>query len=149
MGTESQSVDYSAVLADLEARKAQIESAIEVIKGLTATGISTMPSPHKSSVVVLPTGNAVDIQSDAFFGLNIMDAAKKFLSMRKRPSSVPEIVEGLKRGGQVNANNEGFNNTLGSTLSRSETNSGPMVRVSRGQWGLREWYANKPRTESE
>lgn len=157
MGTESQGVDYSAVLADLEARKAQIEAAIAVIAALVNGGmpppisipsaagqapVSPQPSPSNG------TGNA-EIQSDTFFGMSILDAAKKYMAMRKRPLSAGEIVEALRTGGQINAQNENFGNTLGATLARSDAGSGAVVRVGRGKYGLREWYANKPRAEPE
>ena len=158
MGTESPfGVDYAAVLADLEARKAQIESAISVIKALIAGG---MPPPQQP--IIAPSGTAgmmaaagassggsFSIESDTFFGLSILDATKKFLAMRKRPSTGPEIVEALRQGGQVNAQNETFGNTLGATLSRSDAGAGAVVRVGRGKYGLREWYANKPRSDAE
>lgn len=156
MGTESPGgVDYAAVLADLEARKAQIESAIVVIKALIAGG---MPPPQiiaspagalATSGGSPPNGGPTSIESDTFFGLSILDATKKFLAMRKRPSTGPEIVEALRQGGQVNAQNESFGNTLGATLSRSDAGAGAVVRVGRGKYGLREWYANKPRAEAE
>ena len=157
MGTESPSgVDYTAVLADLESRKAQIEAAISVLKALIAGG---MPPPLQQAIVppagALPTsggasnGGSLSIQSDTFFGLSILDATKKFLAMRKRPSTGPEIVEALRQGGQVNAQNETFGNTLGATLSRSDAGSGAVLRVGRGKFGLREWYANKPRSDAE
>lgn len=159
MGTESPGgVDYTAVLADLESRKAQIESAIVVIKALIAGG---MPPPMQT-IISPPAGplatsgggggsnaGALSIESDTFFGLSILDATKKFLSMRKRPSTGPEIVEALRQGGQINAQNENFGNTLGATLSRSDAGSGAVLRVGRGKFGLREWYPNKPRSEGE
>jgi len=154
MGTESQGVDYSAVLADLEARKVQLESAIAVIKGLMSTGLSPVSAPGLVSNAAIASGAAtsngvVELQSDAFFGLSILEAAKKYLAMRKRPLSGPEIVEALRTGGQINAQNENFGNTLGATLSRSDASSGSVVRVGRGKYGLRDWYANKPRSDSE
>ena len=149
MGNETQGVDYSAVLADLEARKAQIDSAISVIKALMTTGLPPAPAvtpAPATAVPPAPPGNGslpFEIQSDTFFGLSILDASKKFLAMRKRPVSAPEILDALRRGGQLHANNETFLNTLGATLSRSDAKNGPLVRVSRGMWGLRDWYANK------
>lgn len=159
MGTDSQGVDYLIVLADLEARKAQIESAIVVIKGLVSAGITSVPVTQTISMAqpsaqpsgqpsAQPTIGATEIQSDTFFGLNIMEATKKFLAMRKRPVMAPEIVESLRKGGQIHSMSETFANTLGSILSRSEANGGPIVRIGRGTYGLREWYANKSRSEA-
>ena len=154
MSSESQGVDYAAVLADLEARKAQIEAAIAVIKPLVALGLPPLVAP----VMGPPTpslnggngGTTPSIESDTFFGLGILDATRKFLGIRKRPASAPEIAEALRAGGQVNATaSETFGNTLGATLSRSEAANGPVVRIGRGKYGLREWYANKPRVDAD
>src|SRR5262245_26852820 len=102
MGTESQGVDYTAVLADLEARKAdlesqkaQIEAAIAVITALVNGGLPPPVNVAAPAAAAAPpsNGNAnVEIQSDTFFGLSILDAAKKYMGMRKRPSSAGEIV---------------------------------------------------------
>jgi hypothetical protein len=147
MGNETPGVDYSAVLADLEARKAQIESAIAVITALVKGGMPPSATPGVSVGSVPPPNppNGVEILSDTFFGLSILDATKKFLAMRKRPSSGAEVVAALRAGGQINAQNDTFGNTLGATLSRSDAGSGSVVRVGRGKYGLREWYANKPK----
>ena len=151
MSNEAQSVDYSAVLADLEARKIQIESAIAVIKGLVGGG--GLP-PLATPVVQPPPSNSAgngtsEIQSDTFFNLSIGDATKKLLAMRKRPVAGSDIIEALRRGGQIHASKDGFGNTLGSVLSRSHANNGPIVRVGRGTWGLREWYGVKSRPDGE
>ena len=149
MSNDAQGVDYAAVLADLEAKKAQIEQAIAVISALARGGMPAGVANVSASISPQPpstsSGSSQEIQSDTFFGLSILDAAKKYLAMRKRPLSAGEIVDALRAGGQINAQNDTFGNTLGATLSRSDAGSGSVVRVGRGKYGLREWYANKPR----
>lgn len=156
MSNESQGagVDYAAVLADLEARRSQIDAAIAVIKGLMAGGLPPVAAIPASTIAVssqgpAASGSGLAIESDTFFGLSILEATKKYLAMKKRPTSGPEIVDALRRGGQINAANESFGNTLGATLSRSESGNGPVIRVGRGLYGLREWYPNKPKADSD
>ncbi len=141
MSSDPSGIDYAAVLADMEAKRAQLDAAIagiRVMLGLPAgtAGVAT-PSPQ-------PT-NSAEIAPDSFFGLSIPDAAKKFLALRKRAATTPEIADGLQRGGQPNASSESFPNTVGSVLARVYANGAGIVRVARGTWGLAEWYPNKPR----
>lgn len=141
MTSESSAVDYNAVLADLEARRAQLDAMIAGVQYIlgqgAAPGISSPPGPAS-----VQNG---EIPSDAFFGLSIPDATKKFLAMRKRTATTPEVIQALSRGGQVNASSSKFGNTVGSVLARADANGAGIVRVSRGTWGLAEWYPNRAR----
>lgn len=137
-------VDYAAVLADLEARKAQIDQAIAVIKAIMGMPAALAPSAVANGSATGPAAGP-EIAPDTFFGMSIPEAAKKFLAMRKRVCTTPEIVEALTRGGQVNAASDRFSNTVGSVLGRAHDNDAGIVRIGRGTWGLAEWYPNKPR----
>lgn len=142
MSSDPCGIDYAAVLADLEAKRAQLDNAIAGIRVML--GLPSGPLVGSASLPQ-PAASAAEIASDAFFGLSIPDAAKKFLAMRKRTATTPEIVDGLKRGGQQNAASENFANTVGSVLARVYSSGAGIVRVARGTWGLAEWYPNKPR----
>ncbi len=141
--TPNGGIDYAAVLADLEAKKAQIESAIEAIRGLAGGGLPSAAGESAGRTKSNPATS--EIALDTFFGLSIPEAAKKFLAMRKRPATTPEIVEALTRGGQQNASSENFPVTVGAIINRAYRNGAGIMRVSRGVWGLAEWYPNKPR----
>lgn len=142
MSTDPSGIDYVAVLADLEAKRDKLDAAIAGIR--TMLGI---PGAATSSATTGggSNGGSTEIETDTFFSLSIPDAAKKYLGMRKKPATTPEIAEALRRGGQTNAASEGFGNTLGSVLARVYNSGGGIVRVGRGTWGLAEWYPNKPR----
>ena len=99
---------YDLVITDLEAKRTQIERAIEMMKALkeTIAGISTAVA----SVGVAPSNPAPNnelqpfdisqVASDAFFDLSIGDAAVKFLKMvNRKPQSTNTIVGALARGG--------------------------------------------------
>lgn len=144
MASENGTVDYVAVLADLEAKRSQIDAAIAGISVML--GQAAPPASIGAQGAAGNSGGATaEIQPDSFFSLSIPDAAKKYLGMRKRTATTPEIVEALRRGGQQNAGSENYSITVGTVLNRAYTNGTGIVRVSRGTWGLAEWYPNKPR----
>lgn len=131
-------VDYEAVLADLEAKKANLETAISSIKALMALGVvgalGGTPRPQEGSVVDLN-----QVQPDAFFGMSIPDAAKKLLDGIRRPLSMASISDALLRGGFATTSKD-FSNTVGTALRR-QADDGDIVRVGNtGDWGLRAWY---------
>lgn len=127
-------IDYRAVLADLKAKRVAIDQAIAVIEPL-AGELSTAPNPSSGS-----TGTSV--QADSFVGLNITEAAAKYLRMAGRPAKTTEQVsEALRRGG-MNVTQASVSSILRKNNRDSE---GDVIKVGRGLWGLQEWYPGRPR----
>lgn len=126
-------IDYNAVLADLEARKAQVESAIAAVKTILAS--SGFVANGASEGVIRPE----DIPSHAFLGLSIADATKKFLGMVKRKQTLPQIMQALEKGGLPPAKY----NTVYSVLRRRENQFEDIFRMGE-DWALTEWYPNNP-----
>lgn len=128
---------YAAVLADLRAKRAEIDQAISVLSRLSG----------KAGVVV-PTGSpdAGDAPGEdrdgAFLGMSIPDAAIKLLAMRKRKMGNAEIYKELDAGGLVLTSKDPVN-TIGSVLTRRFNTVGDIVRVDRGTWGLKAWYPGR------
>jgi hypothetical protein len=126
-----EAIDYEAVLADLEEQRSKLDSAIEAVRGLvairggTSSGSNRVRSPQ-------------DIRSDAFFGLGISDAAKKYLGMVRTAQSVSQVWEALKKGGLP----ETKYNAVYNALSRREKAQGDVVALPDKSWGLAEWYGN-------
>lgn len=141
MSAESMTTDpYEVVLADLRAKKAQIEQAISAIEAIRGGGpLQTSASP--SAIPVLTAGEDVD-SPGAFLGMSIADAAKKLLTAKRRPLKNPDIAAAFKRGGLV-LNSKDPINTVGSVLTRRSNEVGDLVKVDRGTWGLKEWYPNR------
>lgn len=141
MSVESTSSDpYEVVLADLRAKKAQIEqaiSAIEILRGgAAAAPVSGQPGSQTA-------GQNGDIDSPgAFLGMSIADAAKKLLAAKRQPLRNPDIAAAFKRGGLV-LNSKDPVNTIGSVLTRRSNEVGDLVKVGRGEWGLKEWYPGR------
>ncbi len=136
---------YAVVLADLRAKRQQIDHAIAAIEALqsgsigaaTGTGIA-----HGRSVdSARPTAD-----HGALLGMSIADAAKKVLQAKRGKLTTPEIVSLLEQGGVVLTSAD-KNNTVGSLLLRRFYNVGDIVRVNRGVWGLQEWYPGRKFTK--
>lgn len=127
-------VNYKAVLADLEARKAQIESAIAAVKSFLASA-----GNHAGDGALMDVTSAEEIPRGAFLRLSIADATKKFLDMVKTKQSVPQITQALERGGLPPAKP----NTVYAVLRRRENEIGDIIRLG-DEWALSEWYPNNP-----
>lgn len=141
------SPDYKAVLADLRAKRDKLSAAISALEELWGVapgdeeGHDEFPvPPNRSNAGSSP---AV-IQSDAFFGLSIVEASKKLLGMAKRPQSAEQIADALRRGGMLNTS-KNFPNTVMSVLNRNDKAGGDIVKVGPGSYGLASWYPNRPK----
>lgn len=126
-------IDYKAVLEDLKARRTRLDEVIAAVEGIVGeTGaLGALLSPSKSAAIA----------PDMFVGMNIVQAAEKYLQTVGRPARpLDEVANALNQGG--------LHVTQGSVstiLRRSENNDSPVVRVGRGLWGLTSWYPNRPR----
>lgn len=138
MSAESQGIDpYEAVLADLRAKRDQIEQAIQTIENLrNGLGMTSGPAPGVASQNVAADGPG------AFLGMTIPEAAKALLASRRRPLNNPEIAAALKAGG-LHLNSKEPVNTIGSVLTRRFNDVGDVVKIGRGTWGLAEWYPSR------
>lgn len=125
-------INYNAVLADLEARKEELESAIATIKGIVASGGG---GGNGSTGVIDPE----NIPVGSFLRLSIADATKKYLDMVKTKQSVPQIQKALERGGLPPVKYT----TLYTVLRRRESQTGDVLRLG-DEWALSEWYPNNP-----
>lgn len=125
-------INYNAVLADLEAKKAELEAAIATITNLVAgSGNSDGGSGGVISPENIPVG--------AFLRLSIADATKKFLDMVKTKQTVPQIIKALESGGLPPVKYT----TLYTVLRRRESQIGDVLRLG-DEWALTEWYPNNP-----
>lgn len=135
MSAESEIIDpYEIVLADLRAKRDQIDQAIQAIESVRGSAAPTKPN-----------GAAVasDAAAGAFLGMTIADAAKRLLSNRKQAMNNADIAAALKQGGLVMSTNTDPQNMVGSILTRRFDKVGDIVRIGRGVWGLKEWYPNR------
>jgi hypothetical protein len=139
----SDPIDWEAGLSDLRARRDRLNVAIGVIEqevmGRTPSGPeSAQPPPMPNGLPSRESGRIPSIPSDAFFSLSVPEAAKKYLSIVKRPAGAREIEKALREGGfQTKARH--FYANLYTSMARSEDT---FVKVDK-KWGLVEWYPRR------
>lgn len=124
-------VDYNAVLADLERRRDQILAAIVAVEGIIASVGASRPisQPSMNANAGVPPG--------AFFTMSIPEATKKYLNMVKRKQSTNKLREALAQGGLPQSKYS----TIYAVLRRRESQVGDIINVD-GEWALSEWNPN-------
>lgn len=112
---------------------------------------SLLGGPGESNIPIdtseIPTVNGIidrgsgsnEIRSDEFFQMTIPAAAKKYLQMVKHPVDTGEITKALKDGGTL-TQAKNFYLSVHSSMTRDNT----FIRVKKN-WGLAEWYPNRPK----
>lgn len=120
-------INYEAVLADLEEKKKQIESAIAAIKMIAAHGGTFTPG----------SGAGQNLGPSAFLKMSIPDATKKFLEATRQKQSTQAVIEALAEGGLPKSKYT----TMYSILSRRQRQVGDIINMQ-GDWALAEWYPN-------
>ncbi len=128
---------YDVVLADLRAKRDEIETAIKAIEAVRPQ--TSAPSAVAAFGIGVPTPPPA---TRPFFGMSIEEAAKHVLKSRSEPMGPVDIVNAIKEGGLVMSSAEPAN-TVSSVLNRGWRNGSDLVRVSRGMWGLAEWYPDR------
>jgi HB1, ASXL, restriction endonuclease HTH domain len=119
-------------------KRAQIDQAIATLEGLRAAGLPASPALIESPDQGL--NNSGEILQGTFLSMSLADAARKLLTIRKRPLTTSEILEGLQSGGVV-FRGQAPGNVVGSILHRHSGND--IVSIARGTWGLKEWYPGR------
>src|SRR5205823_6224511 len=100
-------VDYSRVLADLEAKRERIVAAIAAIRELSGmvpeTGSGSEQAPSSDTV-------------KAYAGVSVSKAAEMYLRAQGKTKSSVEIARALKRGGYKTESQGSFTNIVYSRL---------------------------------
>ena len=130
-----QPINYAAVLADLEAKRAQLDSAIAAIKTLMEqTGALAATAPPVPRIAGLS-----EVPSQAFAGLSVSAAVRKLLEMMQRRMTVREIMQGLQAGGLKPSK---YRNVY-AILRQRESDKADIIKVD-AKWGLAEWNPELP-----
>jgi HB1, ASXL, restriction endonuclease HTH domain len=138
MSVESEAIDhYAVVLADLRARRAQIDQAIQAIESIRGIAASSTAAPVSEPAPTQPENEA-----GAYLGMTIADATRKLLAARKRAMGTSDILAAITAGGLALTSADPIN-TVSAVLGRRFDKVGDIVRVERGTWGLKEWYPNR------
>lgn len=164
MGESQNSDPYAPAIADLEAKIAELQTALNTLRSIRSLALGAVAisggSVGGSGVGGAGVGGAgvgggglrsasggsdskPQIAVDAFHTLTVGKAITKYLRMRpRRPATTAEIIEALKAGGQANADGNNFAVVVNNTLNRMQGPDSTISRVKRGLWGLQEWYRN-------
>jgi len=130
-----QPINYAAVLADLEAKRAQLDLAIGAIKALMEqTGALAATAPPVPRIAGLS-----EVPSQAFAGLSVSAAVRKLLEMMQRRLTVREIMQGLQAGGLKPSK---YRNVY-AILRQRESDKADIIKVD-AKWGLAEWNPELP-----
>jgi hypothetical protein len=137
----TQPIDYSAIVADLEAKKAAIENTLASLRSAIALGALGQPGdapaiPGAMSASSIFSG---DIPDGAFHGKGIPEATKLYLEIVKKKQTASEIANALKKGGMESTSSD-FLAVVKAGLNRArKLQSSPLVKIGK-HWGLKPWY---------
>jgi hypothetical protein len=141
-----QEIDYAAVLADLEARRATLDGVITVLKQMVGTGVLEailIPSPPgtKSENANRDTVGSGALPSEVrpgvFHGLSVSEAVRKFLEMTKTKQRTVDIATALRQGG-IESTADNFYGNVFTTMKRRKD----FVKLGKF-WALAEWYPTR------
>jgi hypothetical protein len=150
MAEEERPDYYGQVLADLVAKRDQLNIAIAAIEALIGAG-GPGGSPTTPATSDILGGRRQDasqgIASDAFFNMSVMDATEKLLKIVKKPQSANAIAKALEDGGLIHQSGN-FVATVYTTLRRAAERGDRVTQVQKN-WGLAEWYPGRPRSRDD
>lgn len=134
----SESINYSAVLADMEAKRSALDAAIAGLR-IYLAGNTGGPVGQTASAVAPTAVHNGEVPAGAFLGKSIPDAAKLYLQIVKHKATSREIAEALRRGG-IESTSSKFQGIVHAVLDRARKAGGDLVKTDRSHWGLAEWY---------
>lgn len=130
---------YGAVIADLKAKRDNLNKMIADLEAMASGGISS--TNHQSDDTPLEQQKAGDGVND-FLGKSIPEATLILLTQQRRKMRTKEISKALEDGG-MEFSGANVTNTIGSVLNRRQSKVGDIVSPDRGYWGLKEWYPGR------
>jgi hypothetical protein len=138
MGSET--IDYTTIIADLEAKKSALDAAINAFRLAQAIG-ALGQALESASVPSLVAASSVagEVPAGAFLGKSIPEAAKLFLAIVKSKQTSRDIAAALLKGG-IESRSKSFGTQVHSILDRASKSGSGIVKLDRSHWGLVEWY---------
>jgi hypothetical protein len=131
-------LDYAAMIADLEAKKAAIENSIASLRLAAGSPIGSSAS-DASSQATIQNDRPMELPVGAFLNMSFPAAIKLFLSATKRKQTIREIATALKNGGMESLS-DNFESVVTGALNRMKTNDPPEVLRFSDGWALAENY---------
>jgi hypothetical protein len=137
----SEKIDYAAIIADLESKRAAIDNAIASLRAVASFGAigasEGMSYVNLGADLRSPSASGGDVPDGAFHGKTIPEAIKLYLNLIRKKQTAREISDGLKKGG-MESTSKWFDKIIYATLDRLKK-AGDVVKIE-GNWGLPEWY---------
>jgi len=133
---------YSAVIADLVAKRDQLDTMINNLRAMASGGISVNQTATPVDRIMQNEDSSPAPSEGQFLGMSIVEAAEITLRSARRKMKVAEIAELLEAGG-MEFTSASVTNTIGSVLNRRMHKHGDIVSPDRGYWGLKEWYPGR------
>jgi hypothetical protein len=131
--------DYTAIIADLEAKRAALDATITAFRAAQAAGALGQPGEATVGTLAVPfAASGGEVPVGAFLGRSIPEAARLCLQIVKRKMSSREIAEALKKGG-IESTAKNFATIVHSILDRASKGNSGIVKLN-SSWGLAEWY---------
>jgi hypothetical protein len=124
---------YEAVIADLEGKIAALQATIDSLRSVQ--GISGQIA--SGTVVQQRAKQVEEFGHDAFFGMTVADATRKYLSSIRKTASINTITSVLVAGGLKSAS-KNIPENIRTILSRHAD----FLRIN-GEFGLAEWYPGR------
>src|SRR6266550_2394442 len=143
MGIEQ--MDYTVILADLEAKRAALDQTIASFRNALAIGALGQPGDAANSLALSAFGpitssiSGGEVPDGAFLGKSIPDAAKLYLEIVKKKQTSKEIAEALLKGGMESAS-KNFPAIVHAILDRARKAPNSAFVKLGTQWGLSSWY---------
>ena len=127
--------DYDPVadsIVLIEAQIAKWQTALESLREVQA-----MRAQSGVAAGTVRTAREVSFSHDAFFGMTLGDAARKYLAATKKTAATSALAEALVAGGWKTAA-KNIPETIRAILSRNSD----FVKIN-GEFGLAEWYPGR------
>lgn len=131
-------IDYAAIIADLEAKRATIDTAIASLRALS--GLEPIGVPDgvvATTSMPFAASGAGEIPDGSFHGKSIPEGIRVYLELMRKKQTAREIAEGLKKGG-MESKSKFFEKIVYATLDRLKKTR-EVVKI-RSEWGLPQWY---------
>jgi len=133
-----ENLDYSAIIGDLEAKRAALDATITAFRA--AQSLGALGQPGDGMTTALPfSASGSEVPVGAFLGKSIPEAAKLCLQIVKRKMTSREIADALRKGG-IESTSKSFPNLVHTILIRAAKPGGDLVKMDKSYWGLAAWY---------
>lgn len=131
-------IDYAAIIADLEAKRLAIETAIASLRTVASFGTLT-PADGATVNTTMPfaASGVGEVPDGAFHGKTMPDAIRLYLELMRKKQTAREISDGLRKGG-MESTSKWFDKIVYATLDRLKK-AKEVVKIG-SEWGLPQWY---------